>query len=45
MVVGYHLYIGARTWVRLERDRAERRQTREEEAEKKKAEHPALFEL
>jgi hypothetical protein len=31
--------------VRLERDREERRQTREEEAEKKKAEHPALFEF
>jgi hypothetical protein len=34
-----------RTQVRLERDREERRQTREEEAEKKKAEHPALFEF
>jgi hypothetical protein len=31
--------------IRLERDRAERRQEREEEAAKKKAEQPALFEF
>jgi len=34
-----------RTQVRLERDRAERRQKREEEAEKRKAKQPALFEF
>ena len=32
-----------RTQVRLERNRAERRQKREEDVEKKKAEQPALF--
>ena len=34
-----------RTQVRAERSRAERRQKREEEAEKGKAEQPALFEF
>ena len=34
-----------RTQLRLDRDRAERRQKREEEVEKKKAEQPALFEF
>ena len=34
-----------RTQVRLERDRAERRQKRGEEAEKRKSEQPALFEF
>jgi hypothetical protein len=34
-----------RTKVRLERDRAERRQQREEEVARKKAEQPALFEF
>ena len=34
-----------RTQVRIERSRAERRQKREEEAEKRKAEQPALFEF
>lgn len=34
-----------RTQVRLDRDRAERRQKREEEAAKKKAEQPALFQF
>jgi len=34
-----------RTQVRTERGRAERRQKLEEEAEKKKAEQPALFEF
>jgi len=34
-----------RTQMRLEKDRVERRQAREEEAEKKKAEQPALFEF
>lgn len=34
-----------RTQVRIERDRVERRQKREGEAEKKKAEQPALFEF
>jgi hypothetical protein len=34
-----------RTRIRLDRDRAERRQTREAEAARKKAEQPALFEF
>jgi len=34
-----------RTQIRLDRDRAERRQKREEEAAKTKAEQPALFEF
>jgi hypothetical protein len=34
-----------RTQIRLERDRAERRQKKEEEAAMKKAEQPALFEF
>jgi len=34
-----------RTKIRLERDRAERRQRKEAEAAKKKAEQPALFDL
>ena len=34
-----------RTTIRLDHDRAEKRQKREEEAEKKKAEQPALFEF
>jgi hypothetical protein len=34
-----------RTTVRLERDRAERRQKREEEAAKREAEQPALFDF
>jgi hypothetical protein len=34
-----------RTQVRLERDKAERRQKREEEAAKRKAEQPALFDF
>ncbi|GAH43048.1 unnamed protein product, partial [marine sediment metagenome] len=34
-----------RTQVRLERDRAERRQKREEEAGKRRVEQPALFEF
>ncbi|NVM23974.1 MAG: hypothetical protein HWN68_19620 [Desulfobacterales bacterium] len=34
-----------RTKIRLERDRAERRQRKEEEAARWKAEHPALFDL
>ena len=34
-----------RTQVRVERSRAERRQKREEEAEKRKAEQPVLFEF
>jgi len=34
-----------RTTIRLERDRAERRQKREEEAAKRKAEQPALFDF
>jgi hypothetical protein len=34
-----------RTQIRLERDRAERRQKREEEAAGRKAEQPALFEF
>jgi len=34
-----------RTQVRLERDGLERRQKREEEAEKREAEQPALFEF
>jgi len=34
-----------RTQIRLDRDRAERRQKREEEATKRKAEQPALFEF
>ena len=34
-----------RTQVKAERDRAERRQKREEEVEKRKAEQPALFEF
>jgi len=34
-----------RTQVRVDRSRAERRQKREEEAEKRKAEQPALFEF
>ena len=34
-----------RTTIRLDRDRAERRQKREEEATKRKAEQPALFEF
>jgi hypothetical protein len=34
-----------RTKIRLEQDRAERRQRREEEAAKRKAEQPTLFEF
>ena len=34
-----------RTQIRLDRDRAERRQRREEEAAKRKAEQPALFQF
>jgi len=34
-----------RTQVRLERERVERRQKREEEAAQRKAEQPALFEF
>ena len=34
-----------RTTIRLERDRAERRQKKEEEATRRKAEQPALFEF
>jgi len=34
-----------RTQLRFERDRAERRQKQEEEAEKRKAEQPMLFEF
>jgi len=34
-----------RTQIRLERDRAERRQVKQEEATKRKAEQPALFDL
>ena len=34
-----------RTTIRLERDRAERRQNKEEEAAARKAEQPALFEF
>jgi len=34
-----------RTKIRLERDRAERRQRREEEAGRRKAEQPALFQF
>jgi hypothetical protein len=34
-----------RIQVRVERSRAERRQKREEEVEKRKAEQPALFEF
>ena len=34
-----------RTKIRLERDRAERRQRKEEEAARRKAEQPALFDL
>jgi hypothetical protein len=34
-----------RTWARLDRDRAERQQKREEEAARRKAEQPALFDF
>jgi len=34
-----------RTQIRLDRDRAERRQKREEEAARRKAEQPALFQF